>query len=86
MNHPPKSYWRWDFPLFRYDYLYIFGTHEALHHLASFPPSEEMISQLRIEPPTTLFGFGTSPLPSGSLESAWAHLVTFIKRACVLIH
>ena len=44
-----------------------FGTQEALDHLATFPSSREMISQLGIEPPATPFGLRTSPLSFGSL-------------------
>ena len=49
------------------NYLLLFGTHEALHHLASFPSSRETISRPGIKPPTSSFNLGTSPLSSCSL-------------------
>ena len=45
-------------------------TQEVFDHLVSFPSSRGMISRLGIEPPTTLFGLGTSPLSFGSLGSS----------------
>ena len=51
-------------------FLLLLGTREAFDHLASFPSSRKTISRLGIEPPTTLFGLDTSPLPSGSLGSS----------------
>jgi hypothetical protein len=52
-------------------YLFIFGTHDALDHLASFPSSGEMFSWSGTELPTTPFGLGTFPLSSSNLGSSW---------------
>ena len=49
---------------------FIFGTQDAFDHLTSFLSSREMISQPRIELPTTLFGLGTFPLSCSSLGSS----------------
>ena len=49
--------------------LLLFETQETLDHMVGFPSRRETISRLGIEPPTTPFGLGTSPLSSGSLGS-----------------
>ena len=48
-----------------------------MRHLTTwlvFPLSREMISWLRIKPPTTPFSLGTSPLSLGSLGPSWTIL------------
>lgn len=58
-----------------YLFLFLFETHEALDHPASFPSSRETISQLGIEPPTNLFNLSQFyPLSGGSLQSSWTKL------------
>ena len=58
---------------------FLLGTHEALDHLASVPSSGETISRRGIEPLTTPFNFGTSPLSPSSLGSSWTNYVFKVK-------
>jgi hypothetical protein len=62
------------FFFFFFFFFFVFGTHDALDHLASFLSRRETISQPGFEPPTTPFTLGTSPLSYGSLESSWTIL------------
>jgi hypothetical protein len=55
------------------------STQETLDHLPGFPLSKETTSWLGMEPPTTSFGSGTSPLSSGSLVSSRIPLFFVIK-------
>ena len=52
-----------------FEFLFSFGTHETLDHLASFLSSRETISRAGIEPPTTMFGLCIFALSYGSLGS-----------------
>ena len=45
----------------------VMDLNYVMDHLASFLSCREMIWRPGIKPPTTPFGLGTSPLPSGSL-------------------
>ena len=52
-------------------HLFLFGEHKRrLTTWLDFPSSRETISRLGIEPPTTPFDSGTSPLSSNSLWSS----------------